>query len=172
MNYKGYSARVEFGVGDAVVAGRVVVIQNIVGFHAEAVPELEAAVHKPEDDLVVTRAKVEMIPRKPVPAVSCFAYRLIFAVPRQLPQNRPALVSTNRPKKSLGSSRLAGLRRDPSPFRPTLSENSARVTKWYAYSKEPKSMTYRVVTEVTQVHMTCRPISAGITILAIMPMFP
>ena len=57
MVYKGYAARVEFVAEDAVFAGRIAGISDVVGFHATSVPELIAAFHEAVDDYLDTCAK-------------------------------------------------------------------------------------------------------------------
>lgn len=43
MNYKGYTARMDFDVDDKIIVGRVVDIDDIITFHGASVTEFEAA---------------------------------------------------------------------------------------------------------------------------------
>lgn len=62
--YKGYVAAVEFDPEDAVFAGRLVGVNDVVGFHGESVKELQAAFHDAVDDYIETCAKVGKTPEK------------------------------------------------------------------------------------------------------------
>lgn len=67
MQYKGYSARVEFDADDGLFFGRVAGVNDVVGFHADSVAKLVSAFHEVVDDYVTTRAKLvkssERLPR-------------------------------------------------------------------------------------------------------------
>jgi predicted HicB family RNase H-like nuclease len=65
ITYKGYSARVEYDDEDGIFAGRVAGINDVVGFHADAVAELREAFHEAVDDYLETCAKVGKEPQKP-----------------------------------------------------------------------------------------------------------
>jgi predicted HicB family RNase H-like nuclease len=58
MAYKGYHARVEYDDDDGIFIGRLAGINDVVGFHAESVPDLQAAFHEAVDDYIQTCAKV------------------------------------------------------------------------------------------------------------------
>ncbi len=45
MQYKGYSARIEFSVEDGCLVGHVVGIRNIISFHADSVEAIEKEFH-------------------------------------------------------------------------------------------------------------------------------
>jgi predicted HicB family RNase H-like nuclease len=64
MSYKGYMARVEFDAADRVFVGHIAGINDIVGFHAESVAELEQAFRDAVDDYVETCAKTGKAPEK------------------------------------------------------------------------------------------------------------
>ena len=64
LYYKGFSVGVDYDDEEAVLVGRVVGIQDVVGVHAKSVPELEAAFHEAEDDFVATCAMVGKNPQK------------------------------------------------------------------------------------------------------------
>lgn len=65
MTYKGYTARVEFDERDAIFAGRILGIADVVGFHGETVAELRAAFEEAVDDYLATCAKIGKQPLKP-----------------------------------------------------------------------------------------------------------
>lgn len=65
MTYKGYSARVEFDAEDEVFTGRIAGIRDVVGFHAQSVPDLIEAFHEAVDDYLDTCVKVGKDPQKP-----------------------------------------------------------------------------------------------------------
>jgi len=50
MEYKGYRARIEFDEEDKIFVGRILVIRDVIGFHASNVKELEKAFRKAVDD--------------------------------------------------------------------------------------------------------------------------
>ena len=54
--YKGHSARVEFDAADRILAVHVVGINDVIGFHAETVEDLETAFHEALDDYIATCA--------------------------------------------------------------------------------------------------------------------
>jgi predicted HicB family RNase H-like nuclease len=64
MVYKGYAARVEFDAEDAVFAGRIAGISDVVGFHAMSVPELIAAFHEAVDCYLETCARIGKEPQR------------------------------------------------------------------------------------------------------------
>jgi predicted HicB family RNase H-like nuclease len=62
--YKGYAARIEFDAEDEIFTGRIAGISDVVGFHADTVPDLIAAFHEAVDDYVETCGKVGRPPQK------------------------------------------------------------------------------------------------------------
>lgn len=64
MNYKGYTARVEFDSGDDLFVGRVAGINDVVGFHADNVQALKVAFHEAVDDYLATCEKAGKTPEK------------------------------------------------------------------------------------------------------------
>ncbi|HEX4712247.1 type II toxin-antitoxin system HicB family antitoxin [Phenylobacterium sp.] len=65
ITYKGYAAAVAFEPEDGVFAGRLLGINDVVGFHAESVAELQTAFHEAVDDYITTCAKAGKSPEKP-----------------------------------------------------------------------------------------------------------
>ena len=65
MTYKGYSARIEYDDKDNIFVGHLVGINDIVGFHAESVAELQAAFRESVDDYLDVCEKLGQSPNKP-----------------------------------------------------------------------------------------------------------
>ena len=64
MGYKGYAASVEFDGEDEIFVGRIVGLNDVVGFHADNVEELKAAFHEAVDDYIETCRRVGKKPEK------------------------------------------------------------------------------------------------------------
>ncbi len=58
MNYKGYSARVDYDDDDGIFFGQVAGLRDGIGFHADTVEALRDAFHEAVDDYLETCAKV------------------------------------------------------------------------------------------------------------------
>ena len=65
MKHKGYSARIEYSDEDACFVGHIAGINDVVGFHGEAVSELRAAFKEAVDDYLKACKKVGKQPQKP-----------------------------------------------------------------------------------------------------------
>jgi predicted HicB family RNase H-like nuclease len=65
MNYKGFSARIEYSDEDGCFIGRVAGIQDVIGFHGQSVAKLRAAFKEAIDDYLETCARVGKLPNKP-----------------------------------------------------------------------------------------------------------
>lgn len=64
MNYKGYSARVEYDDDDGIFFGQVAGLRDGIGFHADTVENLRKAFHEAVDDYIETCAKVGKEPER------------------------------------------------------------------------------------------------------------
>ena len=62
--YKDYMAAIEFDADDEIFTGRIVGINDVVGFHASAVKALKKAFHEAVDDYIEACAKVGKRPEK------------------------------------------------------------------------------------------------------------
>ena len=62
LHYKGYSARPEFSVDDAVFYGKVLWISDLVNFQSENSKELELEFHKAVDDYLEFCEKIDKKP--------------------------------------------------------------------------------------------------------------
>lgn len=65
MTYNGYSAVIRFSSEDDCLVGRIIGINDIVGFHGDSVEEVRKAFHEAVDDYLATCAKVGREPNKP-----------------------------------------------------------------------------------------------------------
>ncbi|MGB5830855.1 MAG: type II toxin-antitoxin system HicB family antitoxin [Thiohalocapsa sp.] len=65
MTYRGYTANVEFDERDSILVGRVLDISDVVGFHADNVPDLLVAFHESVDDYLEVCDKIGKAPNKP-----------------------------------------------------------------------------------------------------------
>ncbi|MGY2734912.1 type II toxin-antitoxin system HicB family antitoxin [Sphingomonas sp. UYP23] len=65
LSYKGYATTVELDLDDNILVGRLIGIDDVIGFHAEDLASFVAAFHEAVDDYVETCAKVGKTPQKP-----------------------------------------------------------------------------------------------------------
>lgn len=67
MVYKKYEADFEYSDDDECFIGHIAGIDDIVGFHAESVPELRVAFEEAVDDYIEFCAELDRTPQKPLP---------------------------------------------------------------------------------------------------------
>ena|SRR3990167_2609303 len=65
MIYKNYAARIEYSDEDQCFVGHIAGINDVIGFHGEAVTELQTAFHEAVDDYLQTCEKAGRKPQKP-----------------------------------------------------------------------------------------------------------
>jgi len=65
MQYKDYSARIEYSDEDRCFIGHIAGIRDIVGFHGDSVKSLYAAFKEAVDDYLETCAKKNLPPQRP-----------------------------------------------------------------------------------------------------------
>ena len=65
MNYRGYFANVEFDAEDHIFIGHIIGIRDVVGFHGEAVTELESAFREAVDNYLASCKELGQEPNKP-----------------------------------------------------------------------------------------------------------
>ena len=65
MTYKGFAARIEYSDDDECFVGHLAGIRDVIGFHADSVPELRAAFHEAVDDYLDTCTRAGRAPNKP-----------------------------------------------------------------------------------------------------------
>ncbi len=65
ITYRGYAAAVDFEPDDGAFVGRLLGINDVIGFHADSVSELQAAFHEAVEEYLETCAKVGKSPEEP-----------------------------------------------------------------------------------------------------------
>ena len=65
MKYKGYSAHIEYSEADRCLVGHIAGITDIVGFHADTVPELQEAFEEAVEDYLETCERLNKPPQRP-----------------------------------------------------------------------------------------------------------
>lgn len=65
LNYKGYTAKIEFDPQDNILFGNIIGIRDTVGFHGESVNELKEAFHEAVDFYLESCKKAGRKPNKP-----------------------------------------------------------------------------------------------------------
>ena len=65
MEYKGYSAHIEQSEEDGCLVGHIAGITDIVGFHADTAPELQAVFEEAVEDYLATCKRLNKPPQKP-----------------------------------------------------------------------------------------------------------
>ncbi|MDO5609498.1 MAG: type II toxin-antitoxin system HicB family antitoxin [Pseudomonadota bacterium] len=93
MIHKGYSARVEYDDRDGIFVGRVLGINDIIGFHADNVAELKAAFAEAVDDYL------ESCQRRGVEPQTVASGRLMLRVSPDV--HRASLIAAQAQGKSL-----------------------------------------------------------------------
>lgn len=78
MQYKGYSARIEYSDEDGCFVGHIAGIKDIVGFHGESVAEMRNAFEEAVDDYLSLCAETGKRPDKP------YSGRIMLRVPPEL----------------------------------------------------------------------------------------
>jgi predicted HicB family RNase H-like nuclease len=59
MRYKGFTARIEYSDEDQCFIGHIAAIRDIVGFHGELLPEMQAAFEEAVDDYLEMKANFD-----------------------------------------------------------------------------------------------------------------
>ena len=93
MTYEGYTARVDFDDVEGIFSGRLLGISDVVGFHADNVPELRAALKDAVDDYAEACARIGKQPEKPASG------KLMLRIPPDV--HRAALVAAESAGTSL-----------------------------------------------------------------------
>ena len=93
MQYKGYSARVEYDERDNIFVGRILGIRDIISFHGETVKQLRAEFEQAIKDYLADCAAQGIAPEKPVSG------KLLLRVPPEV--HGRALVAAQAAGKSL-----------------------------------------------------------------------
>src|SRR3990167_8483538 len=78
MNYKNYAARIEYSDEDDCFIGHIAGINDIIGFHANSVPELHTACEESVDNYLQTCIKTGRTPQKP------YSGKIMLRVPPEI----------------------------------------------------------------------------------------
>lgn len=65
LNYKGYTAKIEFDPDDNILFGNIIGIRDTVGFHGETVVELKKAFQEAVDFYLASCTQAGRLPDKP-----------------------------------------------------------------------------------------------------------
>ena len=93
MNFKGYTARVEYDERDDVFVGRILGIRDIISFHGETVAQLRAEFELAVKDYVADCKQRGINPEKPASG------KLLLRVPQEV--HGRALIAAQAAGKSL-----------------------------------------------------------------------
>ena len=93
MNYKGYTARVEYDERDNIFAGRILGIRNIISFHGETVAQLRTEFEHAIKDYLDDCKEQGVQPEKPASG------KLLLRVPPEI--HGRAIVAAQAAGKSL-----------------------------------------------------------------------
>ena len=93
MSYQGYTAHIEYDDRDAIFVGRVLGIDDIIGFHADSVAALRSAFEEAVDDYLATCAKLGKQPQ------SAASGRMMLRVSPEV--HRASLIAAQAEGKSL-----------------------------------------------------------------------
>jgi predicted HicB family RNase H-like nuclease len=64
LNYKGYTAKIDFDPEDEILVGRVIGINDVIGFHGENAKELKKAFQEAIDNYLESCKKMNVKPQK------------------------------------------------------------------------------------------------------------
>ena len=106
MNYKGYTARIEFDEGDNILVGRVLGLKAIIGFHGETIAELRADFEAAIDFMIEDCKARGELPEKSASG------KLMLRVPPEV--HAAALVAAQASGKSLNQWAVEALSREVS----------------------------------------------------------
>ena len=93
MNYKGYTARIEYDERDNLLVGRILGIRSIIGFHGETIAELRTEFEVAVNDYLSDCKERGINPEKPASG------KLLLRVPPEV--HGRALVAAQAAGKSL-----------------------------------------------------------------------
>lgn len=93
LRYKDYIATIHFDADDEIFVGRLIGINDVIGFHADTVGDLKIAFHEAVDDYIATCEKVGKKPQK------AYSGKLMFRVSPEL--HAKAVVAAEAAGKSL-----------------------------------------------------------------------
>lgn len=106
LTYKGYTARIDFDDRDNILVGRLLGIQDIIGFHADNVDALRTAFEEAVEDYLDVCEKIGKSPEKPVSG------KILLRVPPEI--HAAALIKAQAVGKSLNQWAIEALSREVS----------------------------------------------------------
>ena len=89
MNYKDYSARVEYSDEDGCFIGRIAGISDVIGFHGQSVAELRKAFKGAVEDYLAVCAKIGKHPQRP------YSGKILLRIDPSLHAKAAILAETN-----------------------------------------------------------------------------
>lgn len=104
LTYKGYTARIDFDDRDNILVGRLLGIQDIIGFHADNVAALRTAFEEAVEDYLEVCEKIGKSPEKPVSG------KILLRVPPEI--HAAALIKAQAVGKSLNQWAIEALSRE------------------------------------------------------------
>jgi len=93
ITYRGYRASLTFDSDDRILVGRVLDINDIIGFHGQSIDECEQAFHEAVDAYLDACAKLNETPDKPASG------KLMLRIPPEV--HAAAIGAAKRSKTSL-----------------------------------------------------------------------
>ena len=93
MNYKSYTARVDFDERDSIFVGRVLGVRTVISFHGETVAELRSEFETAINDYLADCVELSVTPEKPASG------NIMLRVPPEV--HGAALVAAQAAGKSL-----------------------------------------------------------------------
>lgn len=102
MNYKGYTARIEFDERDNIFVGRVLGVRTIMSFHGETVAELRGELEAAIDEYLLDCTEQGIAPEKPASG------KIMLRVPPEV--HGAALVAAKASGKSLNQWAIEALK--------------------------------------------------------------
>ncbi|MEX6508081.1 type II toxin-antitoxin system HicB family antitoxin [Jiella sp. M17.18] len=103
LTYRGYTAKVDVDVDDDILVGRILGINDVIGFHADDPKSIRAAFQEAVDDYLDTCAKVGKEPDK------AYSGKMLFRVDPAL--HRSAAIAAAAADQSLNEWGEAVLRK-------------------------------------------------------------
>jgi predicted HicB family RNase H-like nuclease len=78
MNYKKYTARIEYSEAIGCFIGHVIGVRDVIGFHGDCVDEFRTAFHEAVDDYLETCEKIGRKPQK------AYSGKLMLRIPSDI----------------------------------------------------------------------------------------
>lgn len=95
LNYKGYTAKIDFDPEDEILVGRVIGINDVIGFHGENAKELKKAFQEAIDNYLESCKKMNVKPQK------SFSGKFVVRLSPEI--HKKIVLAANENHKSLNS---------------------------------------------------------------------